>query len=545
MISKEQGIEKADASEEVIYQIEVPANRYDLLCIEGLVRGLLIFLQKIPTPVYSIKSGPHKVLVKKSTQLVRPFAVAAVLRDITFTPEVYRSFIDLQDKIHQNVGRKRTIVSIGTHDLDTIKGPITYDGLVPKDISFIPLNQTKKYSAPELMELYSKDSHLKPYLGIIKDKPVYPIIHDSDKTILSFPPIINSEHSKISLQTKSVFIEITATDKYKASLALDTLVTMFSEYCKDKFVTESVEVEYEAEGTKEVYPKLQTFNQSVDPKSVNRSLGTNLKDQEMVQLLGKMGLTAKMTGGQIEACIPPTRQDILHACDIVEDIGIAFGFNNIEIKVPEVATIGSQLTINKVCDSLRFEVARCGFTEALTFALCSHEDMQHLHQPKESLVTIANPKTSDFQVGRTTLLAGLLKTISSNKKMPLPLKIFEVADVILKDSKTEVGARNERRFAAVYLAKTPGFEHIHGLLDRVMHILNIPSGPSGYEIEAGSDAAFFEGRCANIKVEGKKVGVLGVLHPTVVSNFDLNLPASAFEVNMEVLVSTYLKYNKE
>ena len=545
MISKEQGIQKSDASDEVIYRIEIPANRYDLLCIEGLVRGLLIFLQKQAAPNYLVKPGSHKVLVKNATQIVRPFAVAAVLRDIKFTPEVYHSFIDLQDKLHQNLGRMRSIVSIGTHDLDTLEGPFTYDAQEPKDISFIPLSQTKKYSAPELMELYSKDSHLKPFLKIIKDKPVYPIFYDSKNTVMSFPPIINSDHSKITLQTKNVLIEITATDKYKASLALDTLVTMFGEYCKDKFVTESVEVEYESDGSKEVYPQLMTFKQKVDPKTVNRLLGTQLKEEEMVKLLSKMGLLAKAIGGEIEAIVPPTRQDILHACDIVEDIGIAFGFNNIEIEVPSVATIGSQLTINKVCDSVRHETARCGFTEALTFALCSHEDMERMHQPKDSLVLIANPKTTDFQVGRSTLLSGLLKTISANKKMPLPIKIFEVADVLLKDTKIEVGARNERRLAAVYLSKTPGFEHIHGLLDRIMHVLDIPFGPNGYEIEAGSDAAFFEGRCANIKVEGKKVGVMGVLHPTVISNFDLNLPASAFEVNMEILVSTHLKNNKE
>lgn len=86
---------------------------------------------------------------------VREHIVAAVLRDITFTQDSYNSFIDLQDKLHQTIGRKRSIVSIGTHDLDTIKGPFVYDAKPPSAIRFKPLNQTKEYTGEEIMELYA------------------------------------------------------------------------------------------------------------------------------------------------------------------------------------------------------------------------------------------------------------------------------------------------------------------------------------------------------------------------------------------------------
>ena len=79
-----------------------------------------------------------------------------------------------------------------------------------------------------------------------------------------------------------------------------------------------------------------------------------------------------------------------------------------------------------------------------------------------------------MQVARTSLLPGLLKTLAANKKMPLPLKLFEVSDVVLLDSSSECGARNERRLCAVYCNKTSGFEVVHGLLDRVMQLLGIP-----------------------------------------------------------------------
>lgn len=76
------------------------------------------------------------------------------MRNIKFDQDRYDSFIALQDKLHQNLARQRTLVSIGTHDLDTIKGPFTYEALPPEQINFIPLNQEKQMNGKELMEFY-------------------------------------------------------------------------------------------------------------------------------------------------------------------------------------------------------------------------------------------------------------------------------------------------------------------------------------------------------------------------------------------------------
>ena len=88
------------------------------------------------------------------TMRVRPYAAGAILRNISFTQARYESFIALQDKLHQNLARQRTLVAIGTHDLDTIQGPFTYEALPPDEIEFVPLNQTKKMNAIELMKFY-------------------------------------------------------------------------------------------------------------------------------------------------------------------------------------------------------------------------------------------------------------------------------------------------------------------------------------------------------------------------------------------------------
>nr|XP_022906713.1 phenylalanine--tRNA ligase beta subunit [Onthophagus taurus] len=551
MITKEQGEDSqltADASEDVIYRIDIPANRYDLLCLEGLVLGLLVFQKKMSPPIFKALKPPEgsiqRLIIQPNTAKIRPHAVAAVLRNMYFTQDSYNSFIDLQDKLHQNICRKRSLVAIGTHDLDMIEGPFIYDAKPPNEIKFIPLNQTKEYTAVELMDLYATHAQLKQYLHIIKDKPLYPVITDSKGRVLSMPPIINGDHSKISLNTKNVFIECTATDLTKAKIVLDTLVCMFSQYCSDKFCVEYCEVE-KPDGNVSLYPELGYRDEIISAKTANGLVGINENSSKLADLLSKMCLSSEVltSNDAIKVSIPPTRHDVIHPCDIYEDVAIAYGYNNIKRTIPGTSTIGEQLSINKLSDLLRFPIAEAGFTEALTFSLCSRDDISSkLGKAIEEIpaVHISNPKTLEFQVCRTTLLPGILKTIAANKKMPLPIKIFEISDVVLKDINTEVGARNERRICAVNCNKTAGFEVVHGLLDRIMLLLEVPWNPkkekTGYYLKAIEDPAYFPQRCAEIVCNGKPIGKIGVLHPNVLAKFELTIPCSALEITIEPFV---------
>ncbi|KAJ4935112.1 hypothetical protein JOQ06_016648 [Pogonophryne albipinna] len=543
IISREQGDSKASgASDVILYKIDVPANRYDLLLEAPRYRR-----------VSPLSGEPQKLIITEETAAVRPHAVAAVLRNITFTQERYDSFIELQEKLHQNICRKRSLVAIGTHDLDTVSGPFTYTAKPPAEISFKPLNQTKEYTATQLMSLYKTDSHLRHYLHIIEDKPLYPVIYDRNGIVLSMPPIINGDHSKITLKTKNVFVECTATDLTKAKIVLDMMVTMFSEYCSQPFTVEEAEVVY-PDGKTCKYPELAYRKEKLSSDFVNRKVGINESTETIARLLTKMCLRSEVTGvgDEIEVEIPPTRSDVIHACDIMEDAAMAYGFNNIPYTTPRTYTVANQFPLNKLTELLRQDLAAAGFTEALNFALCSTEDISDKLGKKISetrAVHIANPKTAEFQVARTTLLPGLLKTLAANRKMPLPLKLFEISDVVLKDDTKDVGARNSRRFCAVYYNKSPGFEVIHGLLDRTMQLLEVKSERGdGYHIQAAEeidlkcspfkyffkvDSTFFPGRCAEIFVGGKSVGRLGVLHPDVITRFELTMPCSAVEMDIE------------
>jgi phenylalanyl-tRNA synthetase beta chain len=528
-----------------------------MLCFEGIALMLNIFRIRKPFPNYRLvapKNGKlETITVHPDTLQVRPYVSGAILRNIKFTQASYDSFISLQDKLHQNLARQRSLVAIGTHDLDTIRGPFTYEALAPKDISFVPLNQTKKMNAEEMMEFYENDKHLGRYLNIIRDKPVYPVIYDSQRIVCSMPPIINGDHSKITLKTKNVFIDLTATDRTKLEIVNNIMVAMFSQYCAEPFTIEPVSIISDHNGETRQTPDISYRQTEAEVDYINNCCGLNESPQRICELLTKMCYRAKPSSKDeniIEVSVPPTRADVLHQCDIMEDVAIAYGFNNLPRTSPNKAsTIAQPLMINKLGDIVRMEAAMAGWSEVMPLILCSHDEnfgWLNRNDDGNTAVKLANPKTAEYQVVRTSLLPGLLKTIRENKKHSVPIKVFEVSDVAFKDLTLERKSRNERHFAAAWYGKTSGFEIVHGLLDRVLLMLKTafltheegldgkkldyevredPSKPDGYWIEEINETTFFSGHAAAIylRLNGKQVriGEFGILHPTVLEKFEL------------------------
>lgn len=520
------------------------------------------------------------MIVEPSTVSIRPYVVCAILRGIKFDPRRYKSFIDLQDKLHQNICRRRTYVAIGTHDYDTIKGPFRYKALQPQDINFTPLTEDhgKIYSGKELMDFYREDAsakHLKPYTDIIYDSPVYPVIYDSNNTVLSLPPIINGKHSRIQLHTTNVFIECTGTDITKANIVLDTVVTMFSEYCQEPFTVEPVDIQYEGtepltgiENHKMTTPLLSHRSCEANLDEINGIIGINITADKACELSNRMQLGPAVyikETNTIRVQVPPTRSDILHAVDVVEDIAIAYGFNNIEQRVPTTQTVGAPLPINQFTDLLRAELANAGYMEMLTHGLCSTaENFTNLRRPITGAVTLSNPVNTEYEVVRTTLIPGALKTLSFNKSISHKdgIKLFEISDVVILNDTTEVGASNARRLVAVYASNTAGFGVIHGLVDRIMacvqicpeetYALNsltleeynsvrkIARTSRVYRVAASDDPLLFPGMGAQVTLETptghKCVGVFGVVHPEVLQKYEVDYPCSVVELDIDMLM---------
>jgi phenylalanyl-tRNA synthetase beta chain len=534
-----------------------------------------------------------KMTVGASTASVRPYVVCAVLRGVTFTAEAYKSFIELQEKLHFNICRRRTLVAIGTHDLDTLSGPFRYDAEEPSAIEFVPLSQSRSFRADHLMDFYRTDAsvrHLKPYVDILDGHARYPVIRDAKGVVLSLPPIINGDHSRISVATKNVFIECTATDLTKAHIVLNTMLSAFAEYCAEPFVVEPVLVEYERPGSapqaggggggggdsdarfvpvsvpRYVTPQVAPREVRVTLAEINTLAGIEIDAPRAADFATRMMLDARVDATTAEPAIvcsvPVHRADVLHACDVVEDVAIAFGYNNIERRLPETSTSGRQQPINQLTDLLRHELAYAGYSECLTMALCERADLYgRLRRADDGrAVVLGNPKTKDFEVARTTLLPGLLKSLASNvsESFKAGVRLFEISDVMHLDSSTDTGARNERKLAALFSGTSAGFEVIHGLVNHIFKLLEVPLQMSGarvppgrdglrYAVRPHDDPAFFPKRCAAIvllREDGSELalGTFGILHPEVLSAFALGeYPASAVEFTLRPFVRDMLE----
>lgn len=516
------------------------------------------------------------MVVEQSTSPIRPFVVCAVLRDINFDIRNYKSFIDLQDKLHQNICRKRAIVAIGTHDLDTLRGPFRYQALPPQDINFVPLTEEegKSYNGKELLDFYREDpsvKHLKPYTEIIYHSPVYPVITDANGMVLSLPPIINGKHSRIQLHTKNVFIECTGTDLTKCNIVLDTVISMFSEYCANPFTVEEVEVKYEVDGKTDFTPTLSHRHCETKVSDINGIIGINITPQEMCKLCDKMQLGPAVylpEKGAIRVTVPPTRSDILHPVDVVEDIAIAYGYNNIVCEIPKTLTVGGPLAINQFTDLLRSEISQAGYMEMLTHGLCSTaENFTDLNRPVGPAVSLSNPANVEYEVVRTTLIPGALKTLAHNKSISHKegVQLFEISDVVLK-SDNEVGAQNFRRLVAVHAAHSSALEIIHGIVDKIMRCAQIEpesTYASGsltaddiselkrvarsnlcYYFRPSEDPVMFAGMRADIILRKSTsdgcvvdtvIGVMGVVHPDVLSKYEVIYPTSLVELDLEAI----------
>lgn len=530
-----------EGEERATLKIEVPANRYDLLCYEGIAVAFKVYLGLASAPQFKVvrPSKPLRLVVEPEVAKVRPFAAGAILRNVTFTPRRYKSFIALQDKLHTNICRYRSLVAIGTHDLAKISGNVRYRALDPKSFAFAPLNQSQELKASEVLEFYARpDSHLARYVPLTEREGLVPVFMDESDSVLSMPPLINSDKTKITLDTKDIFFDLTATDETKLHIVLNEIVAVFSEYAGTPFEVEAVEV---VTGSKtELLPKLESFTVHTPIAYLNSSLGLSLTGAGYAKLLERMALSVKENGDDLAVIVPPTRPDILHKCDLVEEAGIAYGFNKLPRAFPGGAgLVGTPLPMNKVADILRNEAAYAGWAEVMPLTLCSSaENFDMLRRQDDgTAVRLANPKTAEYQVVRTSLLPGLLKTVRENRDHALPMRVFECGDVSFQDTRVERRARNERHFAALYAGTSASFETPHGLLDRLMQMMRYSplTGERSYYLEEADLPTFFAGRGANIvaQKDGSKsvIGSIGVLHPEVLKAFDLPFVCSYFEID--------------
>ncbi len=496
--------------------VEHTPDRPDLFGIEGLARAVRHYLyidKKIKRP--AIKKSGLTVKAEKIAQ--RPYIACAVVRKVRMDDYFIRSLMNIQEVLHETIGRKRKKVAIGVHDLDMIKFPVSYTAVKPST-KMVPLESVEEMSLAEVLQKTSKG---REYGLILDSSKTWPVFEDKGG-IFSFPPIINSDRTKVTEKTKNLFVELTGTDRQAVSNTLNILVHNFSER---GFAIESVEI---SGGKKETTPIMEERTVELDLADVNRVTGLGIKGKEVVDLLGRMDYESAAKADMVSVTVPYYRADILHPIDIIEDITIAYGYNNFKPELPEVGTVGRPHELEKLTSRVRNLLTGLGFQEITRYIL-SNDDRQfsRMHTEKESIVEIENPVSAEYTCLRKYLLPGFLEFLASNMHQDYPQKVFEVGDVVVLDGKSETGARNVRKLCCAISDTRVSYEDIASILDSFMRNMGIT-----YMMRAKVHPSFIEGRCAEIVVDGGVIGVIGEVSPMVLSNWKMEMPVVAFEIEV-------------
>ncbi len=495
--------------------IDVTGDRPDLLSSEGVARALKGFMEEEKgLPRMDVLDSGTEMRVHESVLSVRPWIVSAYAHGIPpLGSDDIAELMQIQEKLHLTYGRRRRKVAIGIHDADKIKPPFTYKTVGPKEISFVPLGKKTKMTPQEILEKHEKGIE---YAFIFEGVKKYPVIVDVENRVVSFPPIINGVLTEVTEKTRNLFLELTGTDFEACHVALNILC---QNYADRGAKISSVKIKYPDRTivTPDTTPELM----SIGVGEANKLLGTAFAPHELAACLEKQRLGARVEGDFIACEIPRYRADFLHPVDLVEEMALGHGYNSFEPKKPSVFTPGSSSAVTRLQDELRDAMAAAGFLELSTYVLTNEEKINKAAS-MEKPISVKNPVSAEYTVLRATILPNLLEVLARNTHAPYPQKIFEIGEVVELDKTTETRTRTAISLAALTSHKDASLSEIASVLAHVVRgvVSLVPT----------TSKQFIPGRCAQVLLNKKPIGVVGEVRPEILEFFGIEMPVSAFEV---------------
>lgn len=503
--------------------VEVFPDRPDLLSIEGFTNALKGFMGIEKGPIeFNVHKSSYEGAVDPKVKSVRPFAVGAIVKGIKFDDDTIRSLMQIQEKLHITHGRNRKKVAIGVHDLDTIKFPIKYTTM-PRDFSFIPLEFDKNLTIEEILRTHPKGVAYAQLLSEFKECPIW---IDNNGQVLSMPPIINADHTKVTEKTKNLFLDITGTHRKSIEYALNIILMGL-------FIRggEIHSLKLNEDGKDWIYPNLNREKIELELSYSNKILGLNLSEDETAELLMKMryGIYSK-SKGKLVVEIPPYRADILHPIDLVEDVSIAYGFENFIPEIPKIATIGQENSIEVFIRKIEEVMVGFNFFEVKNYIL-SNEDVliTKMLDNKRKLVKTRNAVNTEFDTVRSSLLPLILKTLVSNTHYEYPQNIFEVGVVVPDQNLIE-----KQYLSCAICHPKANFSEIKGVFNGLLSSFGLQ-----YSVKEVEYPYFIGGRACSLEIDGLVIGKMGEINPEVLYNFKLEMPVSAFEIDLSAIFDLF------
>ena len=545
------GLEFEGETDDGDLQFEFAPDRLDRLSVEGVARSLRYhYGDDRGVYVPDTNDAEWTIEVDESVPDERPYVTGAVVRGVDLDEAALDSLIQLQEKLHATMGRGRAKGAIGIHDLAMVKGAplkegaersITYRGVDPDGDTFVPLDANDELSPAAVLEEHDTG---RTYADLVREYDRYPAIYD-ELGLFSFPPVINGKRTEVTTGSRELFVELTGTDQW----TIDKMCTIVCYALSARGATiEEVEVEY-ADGAAypaEYGPELLRPNLEIDEKSVSHDrietlLGVEFEPEDVVDCFERSGLDATYTLDEdvvYDVEIPPYRVDVLHPLDLVDDVGRAYGFGNLEPRYPDIGTVGGRHERTRLEDAVRTSLVGLGFEDLLNFHMTSgveNYDRMNVEAGTDVLgggepVSITEPYSEEYTQLRTWALPSLLLLLEGNTHNAYPQDVSEIGFVAERDETENTNVAEARHVAGAVARRDASYEAAKGRLQSVCDDFraDLSTPPTDHP-------SFIDGRVAEVVVDGDSVGVVGELHPAVLVEHDLEVPVAAFEFDLDAL----------
>ena len=503
-------------------RIEYSPNRPDYSTDFGIALGLegLLGIKKGIQKTNIKKQGKFEIKVDPSVSKIRPFVTGIIARNGTIDDETIKQLMNMQEDLHFGIGRKRKKSSIGLHDLDRISFPLNYTTST-RGHSFVPLNSESKHTIDQIL---SETEVGKNYGWILGDSKNVPIIVDSEGTTISFPPIINASVTAVTTKTKNVLVEVTSLDKDAAEDMLSVVVAILQ-------MAGFEIIQLTISGGKNSTPRLNSRKIQYDTRLTEQILGLNISTSAMASSLKKCRLDAIQKGTKIQCTIPRYRFDVFGSMDIVEEIALGYGIDNLTPKLSPSQKLGEKSLMTKKLEIVSKITVGFGFTEALNSSLTSKKILfDFLNRDSSQMISVIDSKSQEHTILRDTILPGLIENLSKNIHESYPQKLFEIGTVFSK-AKPIHEAIN---LAGVIAYKESNYSEMKSILQSILK--------TGFKIDSKTKTpkdnvtTFANGRHSDIFVGEKSVGTIGEINSDVLDNFKIRTSVVGFEIKLSGLI---------
>jgi phenylalanyl-tRNA synthetase beta chain len=512
------------------------SNRPDLWSCEGIARQIRIKQEGKWKPYPFLAKKPKitkRLMVGHGLDQVRPYVAACTARGYLVTDEGLAQLIQAQEKLADIYGHKRKTVSIGLYQLKNIHFPVTYQLVEREAARFTPLGMETVMTLSEILMVHPKGLE---HGHILEGHPRVPILQDAKEQVLSFPPIINSrEIGEVRPGDDGLFIEVTGTDLPMVVLTLN----IFAANLADRGAAiEPIEVVYPQKtplGKRVVTPLDLGRSRTIPLETIEQALGQKLGAEAVKQALQAYGYEVTSHNGSVKAKLPPYRQDVMHAMDVVEDVAMSKGYAAFSPVMPAQFTVGGLSKIEQTADRARNFMVGMGFQEIISNILGAPEQyrdwMRLTGTPWGEMVEVDNVMSLSFSSLRQWMLPSLLRVEAASSRAFYPHRLFEAGDVAIPDRTHELGSRTETVLGAMLAHATAHFSEIHSCLDALFYYLG-----KEYTLQPAPHPSFLEGRAGRIVVSGTAIGVIGEVHPEVLERWQIGVPVVAFDINLSQLI---------